>query len=101
LSIVTSWSVAGGILLGIGGIVFGILGRSRAKRGEASNGGVALGGTITGAVGIVCGALWIVFYVAIFNSDSVSNLRDCLDKAGSDQAKQTQCQTQFQHDFTK
>jgi len=49
----------------------------------------------------VCGALWIVFYVAIFNSDSVSNLRDCLDKAGSDQAKQTQCQTQFQHDFTK
>ncbi|MFD7259390.1 hypothetical protein [Streptomyces sp. NPDC059874] len=47
---VTSFIAVG---LGIGAIVFGALGKSKATRGEADNGGMALAGIILGAVGIV------------------------------------------------
>ncbi|MGW5343004.1 DUF4190 domain-containing protein [Streptomyces sp. HUAS TT3] len=42
--------------IGIGAVVFGALGRGKARRGEATNGGVALAGIITGAIGIALGA---------------------------------------------
>ncbi|MFD9792403.1 DUF4190 domain-containing protein [Streptomyces sp. NPDC059070] len=42
-----------GIILGILALIFGFLGRGRAKRGEATNGGQALAGIILGVVGIV------------------------------------------------
>ncbi|MEH0575316.1 MULTISPECIES: DUF4190 domain-containing protein [Streptomyces] len=45
------WPVA--IVLGILGVVFGAVGRGKAKRGEASNPGQALAGIICGAAGIV------------------------------------------------
>ncbi|SES16806.1 protein of unknown function [Streptomyces sp. yr375] len=45
------WPLA--IVLGILGIVFGALGRGRARRGEASNPGQALAGIICGSAGIV------------------------------------------------
>ncbi|MFJ4012401.1 DUF4190 domain-containing protein [Streptomyces sp. NPDC090026] len=48
------------IVLGILGVIFGVLGRKRAQRGEATNGGMALAGIITGAVGIVLGILMII-----------------------------------------
>ncbi|TQK51532.1 uncharacterized protein DUF4190 [Streptomyces sp. SLBN-118] len=43
------------IVLGALGLIFGILGRKRAQRGEATNGGMALAGIITGSIGIVLG----------------------------------------------
>ncbi|MCX4587740.1 DUF4190 domain-containing protein [Streptomyces sp. NBC_01481] len=43
------------IVLGVLGLIFGILGRKRAQRGEATNGGMALAGIITGSIGIVLG----------------------------------------------
>lgn len=39
--------------------VFGVLGRRRAQRGEADNGGQALAGLILGPIAIVLIALWI------------------------------------------
>ncbi|MEV6174003.1 hypothetical protein AB0L99_38035 [Streptomyces sp. NPDC051954] len=45
------WPVA--IVLGILAVIFGALGRGKARRGEATNPGQALGGIICGAVGIV------------------------------------------------
>ncbi|MGW7268310.1 DUF4190 domain-containing protein [Streptomyces sp. NPDC054842] len=55
------WPVA--ILLGILALVFGVIGRGRASRGEATNPGQALAGIICGAVGLV---LAIGFAVLIF-----------------------------------
>ncbi len=98
-SIVTFWSFVGGVLFGVLGLVFGILGRRRAKRGEATNGGVALAGLITGAVGLAVTAVYILAIVVFLNSGTGHRLRDCLDKAGSDQTKISQCQVQFQHDL--
>ncbi len=54
---VTSFFAVG---LGIGAVVFGALGKGRANRGEADNGGMALAGIILGALGIVLGGLLLV-----------------------------------------
>ncbi|MEQ8143156.1 DUF4190 domain-containing protein [Streptomyces sp. OP7] len=43
------WPVA--IVLGVLAVIFGAIGRGRAHRGEATNGGQALAGVICGAVG--------------------------------------------------
>ncbi|MCX4421054.1 DUF4190 domain-containing protein [Streptomyces mirabilis] len=61
------WPVA--IILGILAVIFGVLGRRRARRGEANNPGQALAGIICGAVGIALGiAMIVVFFVLPDNS---------------------------------
>jgi hypothetical protein len=45
------WPVA--IVLGVLALVFGFIGRSKARRGEATNPGQALAGVICGAAGLV------------------------------------------------
>lgn len=47
------WPVA--IILGVLGVIFGAIGRGKANRGEATNGGQALAGIICGAGGVVLG----------------------------------------------
>ncbi|MFJ6699259.1 DUF4190 domain-containing protein [Streptomyces sp. NPDC091272] len=56
------WGVLG-IILGIMAVIFGILGRKRVGRGVATNGGMALAGIITGAVGILIGAAFLAFMI--------------------------------------
>ncbi|MEI7030773.1 DUF4190 domain-containing protein [Streptomyces pratensis] len=45
------------ILLGILALVFGIIGLGRAKRGEATNRGMAIAGIVLGSVGMVLGSV--------------------------------------------
>jgi len=47
-----------GIILGLVAVVFALLGRRRAKRGEATNGGQALAGLICGALALLAGIAW-------------------------------------------
>ncbi|MEU3398490.1 DUF4190 domain-containing protein [Streptomyces filamentosus] len=54
------------IVLGVLGLVFGIVGRKRANRGEAGNGGVATAGIILGSVSIVLGTAVLAFLVWAF-----------------------------------
>lgn len=59
-----------GIVLGILALVFGFLGRGRAKRGQATNGGQALAGIILGAVGIVVSGVFLGLMIwAIANDE--------------------------------
>ncbi|MET4926365.1 DUF4190 domain-containing protein [Streptomyces sp. PSRA5] len=48
-----------GIVLGVLAVIFGVVGRKRAERGEATNSGQALSGIIMGTIGIVIGAVAI------------------------------------------
>ncbi|RSS82615.1 DUF4190 domain-containing protein [Streptomyces sp. WAC06614] len=48
------------VLAGALAIIFGALGRGKANRGEADNGGVALAGLILGIVGVVLGLLTVL-----------------------------------------
>ncbi|OKK06811.1 hypothetical protein AMK26_12645 [Streptomyces sp. CB03234] len=52
-----------GIILGILALVFGIIGRKKAQRGEATNNGMAITGIILGAVGIVASAAFLAFAI--------------------------------------
>ncbi|WP_239148690.1 DUF4190 domain-containing protein, partial [Streptomyces anulatus] len=70
------------IILGILALIFGIIGLGRAKRGEATNRGMALAGVILGSVGIVVGAaiLGLIIWAATSaESDSDSDYDSTYD----------------------
>lgn len=70
------------IILGILALIFGIIGLGRAKRGEATNRGMALAGVILGSVGIVVGAaiLGVLIWAATSaDSDSDSDYDSTYD----------------------
>jgi hypothetical protein len=56
------WPLA--IIAGILGVIFGAMGRAKAKRGEATNGGQALAGLICGAAGVVLSIAMVFVLVA-------------------------------------
>ena len=95
LALISSFSVAGGIILGIVAVILGFLGRGRVKRGEANNGGVALSGIILGVVAIVVGLIFIAIWVGLFKEVGAGDYFDCLQQAGQDRAKVEQCSEQF------
>ena len=67
LSILTAcfWFVAGP--LGIAAIVLGFIGRGKAKRGEARQGGLAMAGLVTGAIGLILTIVLTVAGISLLN----------------------------------
>ncbi|MGW2019113.1 DUF4190 domain-containing protein [Streptomyces sp. NPDC001927] len=56
-----------GAILGIMALIFGIIGHGKARRGEATNKGMALSGIILGAVAIVASIAWLLVVVVAVN----------------------------------
>lgn len=59
------------VIFGILGVVFGAIGRHRANRGKATNGGMALAGIITGAVGLLAllaFLVWLLLYISMWST---------------------------------
>ena len=101
-SIVLCWTVIVGVVGGILAIIFGVIGRRRWKRREATNGGVALAGIITGAIGLVVTVI-IVAAVGVFfvhHKDDIQRLNDCLRTAQTQQ-QQEQCRQEFQNSLNE
>lgn len=112
LAILSCWiPVLGliGLVLGIVAIILGAIGRGRAKRMEANNGGVAMAGLVLGVLSVLVS---IVVSVLIFvlgfsflqagGGQSLQQLQQCITQAqnaggpaGVQQAIQ-QCQAQFE-----
>lgn len=95
IALVASFSIAGGVVLGIVAVILGFMGRSRVSRGEANNGGVALAGIILGAVAIVVGLAFIAIWVGLFKEVGAGDYFDCLQQAGQDRVKVQECSDQF------
>lgn len=95
IAIVLSWTVVGGIVLGILAVVFGIVGRGRASRGEATNRGSATAGIVTGVIGVVLAGALIAFGFSVLNSPAGKNLQQCLKNANGDKAAVSQCEAQY------
>jgi len=95
VALISSFSVAGGIVLGIVAVVIGFAARGRVKRGEANNGGVALAGIILGFVAIIVGLAFIAVWVGVFKEVGAGDYIDCLQKAGQDQSQVQKCADQF------
>jgi heme/copper-type cytochrome/quinol oxidase subunit 2 len=87
-----------GVVLGILGLVFGIIGVRRARRGEATNRGQAMAGWITGAIGLVI-SIVILAVVGSFifsHRQQIDTYTRCLQNAHTQHARDV-CQTQFQN----
>ncbi len=95
LALISSWTVIGGILLGLPAVILGFLGLGKARRGLATGRGRAIAGIILGLLSIAIAGLVIALGVAFFNSDEAQNLQDCLRDAGSDQSQVQQCEDEF------
>ncbi|ALC22742.1 DUF4190 domain-containing protein [Streptomyces pristinaespiralis] len=65
-----------GTILGLLALILGIVGRGRAKRGEATNKGVALAGTVLGLVGIIVSVI-----IGIVTVMAVDDAVDEINKA--------------------
>lgn len=95
IALVSVWSVAGGIILGLVAMVIGFVGWGRVKRGEANNGGVAIAGIVLGALAVIAGLAFIAVWLALWKDVGGGDYIDCMQKAGSDHIKQQQCADQF------
>jgi hypothetical protein len=95
LAIIALFSGLGGIVLGPVAIVLGFLGRGRAKRGEATNGGIAIAGIVLGFLSIIEAAVVVGLIVWFVEKSGGSDYVDCVSKAGQDGAAIQKCVDQF------
>jgi amino acid transporter len=96
LALLGTLIIVGGIVLGIAAIVLGFLGRSKVKRGEADNGGMAIAGLVLGAVALVLSVVFLAVGVAFFQSSGGGDLVECVQQAQGDQAAIDACEREFQ-----
>jgi lysylphosphatidylglycerol synthetase-like protein (DUF2156 family) len=93
------------IILGLAAIVLGMMGRSRVRRGIATNPGSATTGIVTGLLSLLLIAGLAVAGVALFNANkdnpTFKNYTECAQAAGTDTAAQQQCAQQFQQNLGK
>lgn len=95
VALVSSFSVVGGVILGIVAVVIGFAARGRVRKGEANNGGIALAGIILGFVAMIVGLAFIAIWVGVFKEVGAGDYIDCLRNAGQDQSKIRQCADEF------
>jgi hypothetical protein len=91
IALLGSFSVIGGILGGVVAVILGVIGRSRAKSGEATNGGVALAGVVLGVIAIIVSLVFIPIYVGLFKDMGGGGYLECLQQAGQDRSAVEQC----------
>ena len=95
LSLPAAFTVFGGFILAIAGIILGVMGYNRARRGEATNPGVAIASIVLGVLGIILSAALIALGVWGFLKVGGGDYVDCIRQAGSDTAAKIQCEEQF------
>lgn len=100
VALISSVSVVGGVLLGIGAVILGFIARGRVKSGEANNGGVALAGIILGIISIIAGLAFIAIWVGLFREVGGGGYIECLQRAGQDSAAVQQCSDEFRQSMT-
>ena len=96
VAIIALISIVGGVVLGFVAVILGFLGWQKARRGEATNGGIAIAGIVLGILSIIEAIVVIVLSVWVFNEVGGTDYMDCLSKAGSDQEAVQGCADQFQ-----
>jgi hypothetical protein len=96
LGLFFSWSVVLGVILGVVAVILGFVGRGQAKRGEATNGGVALAGIVLGALAVVVSLAFIAIWYGAFSDIGGTDYLDCVSKAGSDRTAVEGCASQLQ-----
>ncbi|MGW7353991.1 MYXO-CTERM sorting domain-containing protein [Streptomyces sp. NPDC054784] len=100
LALVTFWTVFGGIALGVLALAFGVLGHRRKRRGEATNGTMALVGAVAGLLALLASSVMLIAGLTFFNSEEFKDYQDCADHADT-QSEREKCAEDFGEDVTE
>lgn len=73
VAFLTSWFPLLGIPVGVVGLILGILGLNKVKKGLATNRGMALAGVILSAIGLLFAIGWIILSAVLYASGSYSS----------------------------
>jgi hypothetical protein len=95
LALLLSWTAIGGIVLGIPAVIFGVLGRGRARRGEATNGGLSMAGIVLGVVGVLIAILIIAFWASVLNTPAGQTYFHCIQQNAGNPSRMQECANQF------
>ena len=98
LAILLSWTVLGGFILGLIAIIVGAIGSSNAKKGHATGRGMAIGGIVTGVIGILIAGVITALAAFVFSKADFGSLQECVNQA-QNQSEIDQCEREFQRDF--
>lgn len=98
-SVLSVWTIIGGIVLGAAAIILGIVGRSQFKKRQATNGGVSLAGILLGIAGLIITIILIVVGVGLFFNFGGRDFTDCLRDAGNSRIAQDRCRDEFQQNI--
>lgn len=82
-----------GVVPGILAIIFGAIGRSRARRRMATNGGAALAGIITGLLAVVVAVALVTVGLSLIRTE-FDRYRTCMENAQTFEQKSA-CQDEF------
>ena len=96
-ALVTSFTVVGGVVLGILALIFGVIGSRRAKRGLAYGRGRALAGILTGLIGIIISIALIGFFVSMVRGSDAKAMRNCVQHAGFNASAIHSCYKEYHH----
>ena len=89
------WTVVGGVMLGVCAVIIGFVAWGRVKRGEATNGGVAIAGIVLGFLAIIVSLVFIPIWIGVFGQVGGTDYVDCVSRAGSNDKAIQQCADQF------
>lgn len=101
VGLLTSWSVVGGLLFGLGAVACGIIGRSRVKEGLANNAVVAGAGIALGALATVLAVVFVFVVIGFYRQVGFAEYTDCMTRAGQDQNAQSTCVQEFRSRIEK
>ncbi|WP_067834807.1 DUF4190 domain-containing protein [Nocardia lijiangensis] len=95
LALLSFWTILGGVLFGLFGLIFGIIAFVKARKGTAGGTGMAVTGLILSVLALIGSILIAIVGWSFFVDSGGKDLIDCLDKAGNDQSKIDECERKW------
>lgn len=95
LALVLSWTIIGGIVFGLLALICGLFGRARAKRGEATNGGLSVAGIVLGIIGLLIAIGIIALGASFLKSPAGQSYQQCIEESIGNPAAIERCVSEF------
>ena len=91
LALVFSWTIVGGFLFGVLGVVFGVIHNGRVRRRQATAQGLGIAGLVMGILGIVVAGILVIVGAWLFSTSRGQNYLDCVNNANGNQQEIQRC----------
>src|SRR5690606_25114817 len=95
LALISFWTVVGGYLFGVLGVIFGIVAAVKVRNGSGGGLGMTITGIVLSVLALIGATLFVIVGWSFFVDVGGKDLVDCLNKAGNDQAAIDECERQW------